>query len=261
MNYRYFIKLAYNGNPFSGWQRQPNALTVQEVLEKALQLQVKDSSSLTGCGRTDTGVHAHEFFAHFDCGRAFHASEREQLAYQLNKMLPPEIALDRIMPVYGDAHARFSALSRTYEYHVLRKKDPFLFPNALYYNLPLDLDKMNAACRILLRTTDFECFSKVHTDVNHFHCRLERCFWKEENNLLIFTVEADRFLRNMVRAMVGTLIDIGRGKTSLEELERILKSRDRCRAGTSVFAGGLFLVKISYPDTIWSPVPVLKSEF
>ncbi len=240
---RYFIELSYNGTHYHGWQYQPNAASVQETLHKALSTILKTTIDLTGAGRTDTGVHARQMFAHFDFNDPI---DSPKLVYQLNSYLPKDIAVYQIHEVHEDAHARFDAKKRTYEYHIHQQKDVFENETSWYYQNPLDLDKMNAACKLLFDHTDFECFSKVHTDVNTFDCKIYEAHWKQNGNQLVFTIAADRFLRNMVRAIVGTMVNIGLGKITLADFTAIIESKDRNRAGFSVPAHGLYLTQIEY---------------
>jgi len=241
---RYFIKLAYNGTPYHGWQCQPNAASVQETLNNAFSTLLKTEISLMGAGRTDTGVHAREMYAHFDFETPF---DIPKLVYKLNSYLPKDIVIYDIIPVTDEAHCRFDATKRTYEYHINTFKDPFLQQQSWYFNQKLDVDLMNKAAKILFNHTDFECFSKVNTDVNTFDCTIFEAYWKEERNKLIFTISANRFLRNMVRSIVGTLVNIGLHKITLEDFNTIIESKKREKAGFSVPAHGLFLTKIDYP--------------
>ncbi len=241
---RYFIQFSYNGTRYHGWQIQPNATSVQEVLEKSLHTLLKSPIKLTGAGRTDTGVHAKQMYAHFDFTTSF---DFDTTVYKLNAILPQDIAVDQILPVHDTAHVRFDATSRTYKYYIHTQKDVFSEHLSWMYRQPLDLELMNQAAKVLSKYTDFECFSKSNTDVNTFNCRIDEAFWQQENNCLIFTITADRFLRNMVRAIVGTLINIGLHKLEINDLENIIKSKDRSQAGFSVPAHGLYLVQIKYP--------------
>ena len=239
---RYFIRLSYNGKDYNGWQRQPKAPSVQEEIERALSLLLRTEISIVGAGRTDTGVHARDYYAHFD----HEASLPENLVNKLNSFLPKTIAIKAIFPVKEDAHARFDARSRTYQYFIALEKNPFLYEQSYYIHFPLDLSLMNKAGEILLQHTDFQCFSKVNTDVKTYNCQLKEAYWRKEGNLLIFRITADRVLRNMVRAIVGTMIEIGRGRLSLEDLQQILLSKDRSKAGYSVPGHALFLEEIIY---------------
>lgn len=246
---RYFIKLSYLGTHYHGWQVQPNAITVQQKINEAIEILFRTPQMITGCGRTDTGVHAKEFFAHIDLDMSVLKFPMEQLAYKLNSILPFDISIHSIFEVDKEVHARFDATSRTYEYHVSTYKDPFKKDQS--YLLPyknLDFELMNRAAQILFEYEDFECFSKTGTDVNTFNCNIMKAYWeKSEEGLWIFTIQADRFLRNMVRAIVGTLMEVGRGNMSLEELRQVIESQNRSNAGWSVPGQALFLTKIDYP--------------
>lgn len=244
---RYFIELSYNGSAYHGWQNQPKAISVQEVLENALSTVLKTPISVMGAGRTDTGVHASQMFAHFDFNDEL---SDENLIFKLNSFLPKDIAIHNIFKVKNDAHARFNALSRTYLYRISLDKNVFTFNNTFYVKQILDVDKMNEASKILFDYKDFQCFSKSNTDVKTYYCNIMKAEWVIKNNELQFTIKADRFLRNMVRAIVGTMINIGLGKTSVEDLHQIIKSKNRSEAGFSVPAHALYLTKIEYPDDI-----------
>lgn len=249
---RYFIELAYKGTNYHGWQYQPGADSVQETLNKALSLLLKTDIDIVGAGRTDSGVHAKQMFAHFDFESEV---DVPQLVHKLNSFLPKDIAVFNILKVSDEAHARFDATKRTYEYHIHTMKDVFENDGSYQFQFPLNIDKMNEACQILFKHNDFECFSKVNTDVNTFNCVIFEANWtrgnpeasgKQNGNKLIFTIAADRFLRNMVRAIIGTMINIGTGKISLADFEKIIDSKDRSQAGFSVPAHGLYLTKIEY---------------
>ena len=244
---RFFIELSYNGKTYHGWQNQPNAISVQEVLEKALSTILKIKISVMGAGRTDAGVHASQMFAHFDFEDKI---ESKDLVYKLNSFLPVDIAVSDIFEVNSDTHARFNAISRTYHYKISKSKNVFDYDFAYQMQLPLDIEAMNEACKILFEYKDFQCFSKSNTDVKTYNCDIKEAFWTSNNNQLIFTITADRFLRNMVRAIVGTMVNIGLGKLKPEVLHEIIASKNRSEAGFSVPAHGLYLVKIAYPDTI-----------
>lgn len=244
---RYFVQFSYKGKAYHGWQKQPNAITVQEVLEHAFTLILQEQVALTGAGRTDSGVHAKVMFAHFDAKELFNSTE---LLYRLNAFLPEDIAVSRIVEVPLNAHARFDALERIYEYWIEQDKNPFLADEAYYVKYPLNIELMNQAATILVEHKDFECFSKSNTDVKTYLCDVRKALWVKEGSKLIFTISADRFLRNMVRAIVGTLIDVGLGKSSLTDIESILASKDRSNAGVSVPAKGLYLTAIKYPKNI-----------
>lgn len=241
---RYFIHLAYNGTLYNGWQIQPNAPSVQETLNKALHVLVHPSIKITGAGRTDTGVHAKQMFAHFDFETTI---ETKKLISKLNNFLPEDVVVIDIMLVQKESHARFDAVSRTYQYYINTKKNPFINKQSWYYSKELDVNLMNQAAQMLLLYTDFECFSKVNTDVATYNCQITEAFWIENNNELVFTISANRFLRNMVRSIVGTLVNVGLKKTSLLDFEKIIESKKRENAGFSVPAHGLFLTKIEYP--------------
>lgn len=241
---RYFIKLAYNGTHYHGWQSQPNAITVQETLEKALSLLFKTSIQLVGAGRTDSGVHATEMFAHFDFPDLLIS---DFWVTKLNSYLPKDIVIYTILSVEADAHARFDATSRTYEYYINSFKDVFLNDQSWYHHHPLDLEKMNEAAAYLLNYSDFECFSKTNTDVFTYNCKISEAFWQKKDNQLFFTITADRFLRNMVRAIVGTLVNIGQGKMEVTQMKTIIESKNRSEAGFSAPAHGLYLTRIKYP--------------
>ncbi|MCX2720569.1 tRNA pseudouridine(38-40) synthase TruA [Lentiprolixibacter aurantiacus] len=243
---RYFLSLSYFGEAYHGWQRQPNAISVQEVVEDALTTLMRCPISIVGAGRTDTGVHAREIYAHFDTDLGLPSD----LEHRLNRFLPDDIAVNGLYLTPEDAHARFSAISRSYEYHVTKRKDPFLRDRAYLMQRPLDVARMNEAATVLKSYRDFECFSKSNTDVQTFNCEITSAYWKEDGDLLVFHITADRFLRNMVRAVVGTLLDVGLGKLSLEDVKAIIKSKDRSEAGVSVPAKGLYLTRVEYPEGI-----------
>jgi tRNA pseudouridine38-40 synthase len=246
---RYFIQLSYKGTNYHGWQVQPNAQTVQEIVEKALALVFNQSIQITGAGRTDTGVHAIYYIAHVDLNKEI--EDISKAIYRINSILPADIAIHNIVRVKNEAHARFDAISRTYEYRISTKKDPFLFDYCYYLYGELDINLMNQACSLFKNYNDFTSFSKLHTDTKTNNCRIYLAEWKSTNDLIIFNIKADRFLRNMVRAIVGTLLKIGQGKIGLKELERIIENRSRSDAGKSVPAKGLFLVNIEYPESIY----------
>ena len=238
---RYFMELGYNGAPFFGWQVQPGKETVQGCIENALSLLLREEISVTGCGRTDTGVNARQFFAHFETEQPI---EPSRLTDKLNSFLPKEIAIYRIFPVEEGMHARFSAVSRTYKYYVAVTKNPFNFHFSYRIFQKLDVEKMNEAAAILLETSNFTSFSKLHTQVNNNLCRVTEARWEMEDGVLVFTVTADRFLRNMVRALVGTLLQVGKGKITVGEFKAIIARKDRCAAGDSVPAHALFLENV-----------------
>ncbi len=247
---RYFIELSFLGKHYHGWQIQPNALTVQAVLEDALSRILGEKIAATGAGRTDTGVHARQFMAHFDSSRSGLDSDPRFL-YQLNGILPDDISIYRVYGVLPDAHARFDALSRSYEYLITRRKDPFRLDLAYLYSGELDIALMNQAAASLPGTHDFKAFSRSHTQVKNYNCTVREAGWIEEEEQLVFRITADRFLRNMVRAIVGTMIDIGRGKTGPDQWKDILSSGNRSLAGPSAPAQGLHLVRIEYPSRLF----------
>lgn len=244
---RYFIEFSYNGKAYHGWQNQPNAISVQQVLEAALSKLLRNKIAVMGAGRTDAGVHASQMFAHFEIEEDF---DIESILFKLNCFLPKDIAIHDIFKVNKKAHARFNALSRTYIYRIANKKNVFTSDFAYHVYFPLNLDMMNEACKILFEYNDFQCFSKSNTDVKTYHCKIKQAFWKLDNDELVFTITADRFLRNMVRAIVGTMVEIGQGKMKPDKLHAIIKSKDRSEAGYSVPANGLYLTQIVYPKSI-----------
>lgn len=244
---RYFLEIAYNGKSYCGWQRQPNAMSVQETIEHALSNLLGERTVITGAGRTDTGVHAKQLYAHFDIAIQ---PDIEHLIYRLNAFLPKDIAIKDLVPVTEEAHARFDALEREYEYHIVFNKNPFKQELAFYTTKKPDIALMNAGAKMLFNYEDFKCFSRSKTDVKTYHCKIKKAQWEWQGDTLVFTIRADRFLRNMVRAIVGTLLNVGYGKTSLEDLHDIILSKDRSRAGASAPAHGLYLTKVVYPKSI-----------
>jgi len=246
---RYFIELSYHGKLYHGWQIQPNENSVQETIEKALSVLLRDEISIVGCGRTDTGVHASQFFLHFEINQSI---DKEKLKFRLNSFLPKDIAIFQIIEVHDSAHARFDAIARSYEYRISMEKNVFLMDSSLQMsNTDLDVKMMNEAAKLLLNYKDFKCFSRSKTDVKTYDCDISKAFWKKEDKLLVFYVTADRFLRNMVRAMVGTLLKVGQLEMSLDDFVAVIESRDRTKAGASVKAKGLFLSKVDYPEEIF----------
>ena len=243
---RYFIYLAYEGTNYHGWQVQPNGVSVQECLQKALSTLLRVETEVVGAGRTDAGVHAKLMVAHFD-------SEKEDLNLvlltdKLNRLLPPDISVYRVCKVHPEAHARFDALSRTYKYYITSVKSPFNRHLKWRMHGSLNYELMNEAAKILFEYTDFTSFSKLHTDVKTNNCKIMQAEWvQEDETTWVFTIKADRFLRNMVRAIVGTLVEVGRGKMSIEEFRKVIEQKDRCKAGASVPGHALFLVDIEYP--------------
>lgn len=246
---RYFIYLSYDGTRYHGWQVQPNGISVQECLVKALSTVLRTETDIVGAGRTDAGVHAAMMTAHFDFDGELQTG---WLADKLNRMLPPDISVFRVREVAADAHARFDALSRTYKYYVTTAKSPFDRQyRCRLYTLP-DFERMNRAARILLEQTDFTSFSKLHTDVKTNNCRVMQAGWEQTApHEWVFTIRADRFLRNMVRAIVGTLFEVGRGKLTEEGFRQVIEQKDRGKAGSSAPGQGLFLTDIDYPEEIF----------
>lgn len=249
---RYFIRFAYDGTNFHGSQSQPNGVTVQETMEQALALIFRESVPLTFAGRTDAGVHAREMYAHFDLPLGVDTSIIHNLAFRLNGILPDTIAIYDILPVIDEAHARFSATRRTYEYHVIDHKDPFLLPYATRLRAPLNYAAMNEAALYLIGRQDFASFCRTHTDVKTTICNLTQAQWREVGDgHAIFTIAADRFLRNMVRAVVGTLFLVGQGKMNKEQFAQVINQHQRSAAGDSAPAQGLYLTRIDYPKELF----------
>lgn len=248
---RYFIELSYNGTNFHGWQIQPNAVTVQSVLNSCLSILLKEEISCVGAGRTDTGVHAKQMIAHFDYDKVFNIQE---LVLKLNAFLPNDIAIHSIRKVNSDAHARFDAKKRSYIYKITSSKNVFEFDRSYFYKNYLDLELMNAACLIMMNYSDFESFSKTNSDVKTFICSITEAVWIKSKYCIQFKISADRFLRNMVRAIVGTMIHIGTKKISLKEFEKIIQSKDRSLAGPSAPSRGLYLTQIQYNNSIFEDV-------
>lgn len=245
---RYFADIEYDGTAYSGWQIQPHSPSVQQTLEEALALFLRCKVDVTGAGRTDAGVHASQMIAHFDLETP---QDPDWMMHKLNGILPQDIAVHRIWPVRPDAHARFDAVSRTYKYYVTLNKSAFHREYSWYLVNEPDFGLMNQAAEMLLSTVDFTSFSKLHTDTKTNDCRVTEALWTPlEDGRWAFTITADRFLRNMVRAIVGTLMEVGRHKLTLEEFKKIIESKDRCSAGDSAPAQGLFLHKIVYPDNL-----------
>jgi tRNA pseudouridine38-40 synthase len=244
-NQRYFIELAYDGTNYHGWQIQQNAVSVQELLNKALSTLLRHPIETIGCGRTDTGVHAKEYFAHFDGTK--HEIENSKFEIGINALLPHDIAIKRIIPVNADAHARFDATLRSYEYHIHFEKNPFLNGYSWLLRDRPDMELMNQAAAIIMEYIDFSCFSKSNTQVKTNNCKIAKAIWEQTDNGIIFKISADRFLRNMVRAIVGTLLMVGKGEMHPEEIRTIIESKNRSKAGMSVPACGLYLTEIKYP--------------
>jgi tRNA pseudouridine38-40 synthase len=247
---RYFIFISYKGTSYHGWQLQPNSVTVQKTLDNALSLVLNEEINTTGAGRTDAGVHALFFCAHFD-SHSPDLCKEDNLVFRLNRFLPEDISVSSIKKVVPDANARYSAISRTYKYYISRKKDPFFNSSSWLLHGYLDIEIMNQACSILFSHSDFTSFSKLHSGSKTNICKIYEARWNEEDNRLVFTIKADRFLRNMVRAIVGTIVETGFGRMNLDEFEEIISARDRCRAGTSAPAKGLFLTDIEYPSELF----------
>lgn len=245
---RFFFEIAYNGTHYNGWQSQQNATGVQEIVERALSKLLRTETKIVGSGRTDTGVHCEQQFFHTDITKSFDAPN---LVLRLNSLLPKDISIQSIRKVKPDASARYHAAERTYQYRITRKKNPFLDGLAWHYFKPADVKTMNKAASLLQGEHDFECFSKVKTDVNHFMCNIKKAAWSEHGENLEFTITANRFLRGMVRAIVGTLLDLGSGKITMAEFQSILKSKDRKKAGANVPAHGLYLTNVKYPAQIF----------
>lgn len=244
---RYFLELSYNGKNYHGWQNQPHAISVQEVVEKAMSLLLNQNITIVGAGRTDAGVHASQMFAHFDTNMLF---EIKGLMYKLNSFLPKDIAVLDIFKVKPDTHARFHAVSRTYLYRISLEKNVFNYDCTYYLKKNLDLNRIKEATSILLEYKDFQCFSKTNTDVNTYNCNIMSAEWHVVENELQFHIKADRFLRNMVRAIVGTLINVGLGKLDTKDLHAVIASKSRSEAGFSVPAHALCLTEVVYPEAI-----------
>ncbi|WP_066507667.1 tRNA pseudouridine(38-40) synthase TruA [Rufibacter sp. DG15C] len=243
---RYFLDVAYDGTRFHGWQTQPNALTVQEVLDDAISkvFRVPQVESI-GSGRTDTGVHAGQQWVHVDLPLVL---TPEEIVYKLNRLLPPDIAVRQAKQVGPEAHTRFDAISRTYEYHITLEKNPFLVRHAYFLSRKPDVELMNLAAQALLELEDFTAFSKVKGDTKHYRCTITRAFWQEQENKLVFTIQANRFLRGMVRLIVGTLLDVGKGKLSVNRFREIIEKQDRSLSSGAAPSEGLFLHRVDYPE-------------
>ncbi len=249
MKTRYFIKLSFKGTNYHGWQIQPNAITVQQVLTRDLSLLLGEEVQVTGCGRTDTGVHARVFYAHMDCRGDL--TDDQDFLFKINSKLPGDIAISQFIPVKPDAHARFDAVTRNYEYHIERNKEVFTTEYAHYVYGPLDIPVMQKASDLLSEYTDFTSFSKVDTDTKTNNCKVHFARWDITEDKMVFTIQADRFLRNMVRAIVGTLLDLGFRRIDLDGFRQIIESKTRSNAGTSAPARGLFLTDVQYPPEIF----------
>lgn len=246
-NFRYFLEIAFKGTAYHGWQVQKNAISVQAILHEKMEILLQESVLVTGAGRTDTGVHARQMFAHFDTNKLQNRMPKEKFLYSLNALLPKDIAVKNIIKVERDAHARFDATERSYEYHIHFSKDPFLQEFSYYLYEKPDLVKMNLSCQFLLGEQDFSCFSKSRTQVFTHICTIDKAEWIKKDESLIFKVTANRFLRNMVRAIVGTCLDIGLSDKSPEHMKDVIASEDRNQAGFSVPPHGLYLTQVKYP--------------
>ncbi|OIN56841.1 tRNA pseudouridine(38-40) synthase TruA [Arsenicibacter rosenii] len=253
---RYFIELSYRGTNYHGWQIQPNGVSVQEVIENVLKIRLREPVSILGSGRTDTGVHASQQYAHFDTEQTL--PDLGHLRHSLNAMLPQDVAIHRIFPVRPDDHARFTAVSRYYQYQIIRSKNPFKTGLAYVFHPLLDVIAMNEAANRLTRYADFESFSKVKTDVKTFNCRIDFAYWTmaEADGMpdgnLTFHIKADRFLRGMVRAIVGTLLEVGQGRMTPDQFEAIIQAKNRSKAGRAAPPEGLFLAEVGYPDEVFT---------
>ncbi|MBS1647690.1 MAG: tRNA pseudouridine(38-40) synthase TruA [Bacteroidetes bacterium] len=249
---RYFLHLAYKGTNYHGWQLQKNtALTVQHVLQEKMSLLLHEPIILSGCGRTDTGVHARQFYAHFESKEPTLISDKKQWLFKMNQTVPRDIALIDIIPVLPNATARYSATARTYQYFIHRTPNPFLNDTSVYIYGDIDIPLMNQAAEIIKNTKDFTSFTKVNNSHNTYICHIMQCHWQEEKEQLIFTVKANRFLRNMVRALVGTMLEVGTKKINIEQFKEIVEKQDRAAAGKSAHGKGLHLIEIEYPPTIF----------
>jgi tRNA pseudouridine38-40 synthase len=245
---RYFFEITYDGAKYNGWQNQANALGVQQVVEETLSKLLREKISIVGSGRTDTGVHCIQQFFHADIQIEI---KLQDFLQRLNSFLPKDIAIRNIFPVKSDAHARYDARERAYEYHITTQKNPLLVGRAFYFFKKCDISLMNEAAALLVGEHDFTSFSKVKTDVNHFVCTVKKAHWVKDRELMIFSISANRFLRGMVRAIVGTLLEVGSQKISIKEFQSIIKSKDRKKAGMNVPPEGLYLTQVKYPKNIF----------
>lgn len=246
---RYFLHLGYKGSEYHGWQVQPNAISVQSVIENALKIVMRRQIEIVGAGRTDAGVNAKSMYAHFDVDEEI--CDKQKFLNSLNRLIGKDIAVYDLINVVNYAHARFDALSRTYKYFVVHKKNPFLYPLTWQCHYLLNYEKMNEAAAILKEYTDFTSFSKLHTDVKTNDCKIYEAEWTKENDVYVFTIRANRFLRNMVRAIVGTLVEVGRGRMEIEDFKNVILKKDRCAAGTSMPPQALYLWDVEYPQEIF----------
>lgn len=241
---RYFLELSYRGTDYHGWQKQPNATTIQEELERAFEVILRHPIEIIGSSRTDAGVHSEQQFAHFDLETPL--AQPERIVHSINSVLPNAILVRRLIPVKTNVHSRFVAIHRCYQYRIIFQRNPFLMDLAHVCRPMLEVKKMNEAAAILLKYEDFECFSKIHTDVKTFICQIEYAYWEQTPSGITFHIKANRFLRGMVRAIVGTLLDVGRGKLELNEFEAIIISKNRKNAAAQAPACGLFLTEVGY---------------
>jgi tRNA pseudouridine38-40 synthase len=246
--FRYFLDISYKGTNYHGWQRQPNANSIQAEVENALGLMFQLKIGIMGSGRTDTGVHAQQQIAHFDSETELDISD---ISHKINRILPNDIVVNEVKAVQKTAHARFDATLRSYEYHLHQKRNPFKVGFSYFYAKQLDLEKMNAAAKKLLGEQDFQSFSKVKTEVNNFICKIKSAEWKIDNDSLVFCVTANRFLRGMIRALVGTLTEVGLGNMSLDDFQKVIDVKDRTKAGRAVPPEGLFLTVVQYPVELY----------
>lgn len=247
MKNKYFIELAFDGTNYCGWQKQKNGISVQQTINEKLSLKLGEEIEVVGAGRTDAGVHAEYYVLHFETNTKI----KNDFIYEMNKFLPNDITFKTIKKVKSYANSRFSALKRTYQYRISTKKNPFILNYTYYYNGKLNIKKMNNAASVLLKESDFTSFSKLHGNSKTNICKVYKAEWTKKNDLILFTVTANRFLRNMVRAIVGTLLEVGKEKISIKDFEKIFDSKDRCKASMSAPAKGLFLTDIKYPDDIF----------
>ena len=245
---RYFLDIAYNGKNYHGWQVQNNAVSVQEVINKCLSLQLQEEIFVQGSGRTDSGVHCKQQFAHFDCKEELH---QQNFLHKINAFLPNDIVINNVLKVKEDAHARFSALARSYQYHVVLKKNPFNVDFTYKLVHSPNVEQMNQAAEILTKYQDFEYFCKSNSGNEHFLCDVTNAYWQQENDVLVFYIQANRFLRGMVRLITGALLEVGFEKLSLSEFENLLKNKPKRKSKYAVPPEGLFLTKVLYPKEIW----------
>jgi tRNA pseudouridine38-40 synthase len=245
---RFLFEIAYNGTNYNGWQTQQQGTSIQSVVEDAMSKMLRDKIEIVGSGRTDAGVHCEQQFFHVDINREF---EAESFLQRLNSFLPRDITIPSVRPIQAEAHARYDAIERAYHYDITRVKNPFLIGLAWHYFKAVDVSLMNETAAFMIGEQDFECFSKVKTNVKHFLCDVKKASWTADGNKLEFTIVANRFLRGMVRAVVGTLLDVGTGKISPEDFQKIIKSRDRKKAGANVPPYGLYLASVKYPPEIF----------